>query len=269
MLNLLRQAIGKQQELKNDPRWEAELLPFAPPVLWFGDNRSILPKIVTIGANPSRREFLIDANVDPRNYHNYLIDGRCRFYVTEIPFSELHDIPDEIMEDIIDSFNNYFSNNPYATWFGNPTGGKVEAFMNGLGASIYNNDMHYRGIHIDLFPFATVKNFKKIYNLCNATLFLTNWAQSFLVELILRINPEKLIVFGISNYLRLLSIFNANNVLPLHFNIGDKTCPVYFNHLNFNHLNLPLIGLLINLGNPIGWSRNDLIQLGEYININQ
>ncbi len=153
MLDLLHQAISKQQELHNDPRWNVELLPFAPPVLWFGDLKSNLPKTVTIGANPSRKEFLKNAEANPNNYQNYFVGKLPRFHVFENPIYELNIIGDEILNEIINSYNNYFANSPYRTWFGKPNGGKVEALMNGLNGSFFNDNMTNRGIHIDLFPF--------------------------------------------------------------------------------------------------------------------
>lgn len=259
---LLLQAITKQQQLYPDPRWAAELLPYAPPVLWFGDLNSPQPKIVTIGANPSRREFLPSANANQNVYNNYLVGHKARFYVSNIPFANLLNIPNQTLDDIIKSYDDYFTKNPYAIWFGNHGGGKVEALINGLGASFYSNSYDYRGIHIDLFPFATMSNYTRIINLCNKSLFHTNWAQNFLLSLIQRIKPEKLIIFGISNYRSILRIFNKQDVVPRQINVGTKTCEVYYNVIGGN---LPIIGLYINLGNPIGWSRQELIQLGNSI----
>lgn len=265
MLDLLSQVIFKQQELSYDPRWKAELLPFAPPVLWFGDLTSNLSKTVSIGANPSRREFLKNANADPYDYQSYLLGGSHRFYVFENPLYELADINDNIKMEIINSYNTYFSSNPYQTWFGQENGGKVEALMNGLGSSFYNNDLYFRSIHIDLFPFATINDFSKIFELCKETLFLNNWARDFLTELVLEIKPEKLIVFGISNYQSFCKIFNLPYVLPTVVNIEGHSCSLHFNYLNLNYLIFPIIGLSVNLGNPIGWSTNNLNQLGELI----
>jgi hypothetical protein len=261
IFDLLVQAILKQKELYKDPQWQVELLPYASPVLWFGDLESNLSKIVSIGANPSRREFLNSATADTNNYQNYL----HRFYLFDSPIYELNNISDETLEGITNSYNNYFSNQPYRTWFGRLNGGKVEALMNGLGGSFYNNDLIFRSIHIDLFPFATISNFTEIYELCNDTLFQNKWAQNFLTELVLRIYPEKLIVFGISNYNNFCNIFNLPDVLPTVVNINSCTCNLYFNHLNLNDLIFPIIGLSINLGNPRGWSTNNLNQLGEFI----
>jgi len=265
MRELLYHAILKQQELHHIQVWENELLPYAPPVLWFGDLESQLPKIVTIGANPSRREFLPNADTNPHNRNNYLANHVQRFYVLDLPLPDLNNIPENLLDEIINSYNSYFASKPYATWFGAQGGGKVEAFINGLDASLYNNDNNYRGIHIDLFPFATVSDFGAIHDLCDQHLFQTGWAQELLEHLILNINPQKLIVFGISNYNWLLNILGIDEVNPEVFEINEKPCNVYFNNIN-HPLNIQLIGLSINLGNPYGWSRNDLIQLGEFVN---
>lgn len=257
---LLRNAILKQNQLFTYPGWANELLPFAPPVLWFGDLRSDLPKIVTIGANPSRREFLPSANANQNVYNNYLVGHKARFYVSNIPLTNLPNVSNQTLDDIISSYSDYFTKNPYATWFGKQGGGKVEALINGLGASFYSNSYDYRGIHLDLFPFATMSNYTRIISLCNVSLFNTNWAQNFLLSLIHRIEPVKLIIFGISNYRSILRIFNKQDVAPRPINIGTKTCDVYYNVIGGN---LPIIGFYINLGNPIGWSRQELIQLGN------
>lgn len=268
MRELLYQAILKQQELHHEQAWADELLPYAPPVLWFGDVESPLPKIVTIGANPSRREFLPNTDANPQNRNNYLVNHAQRFYVLDLPLLALNNIPENLLDEIINSYNNYFASNPYATWFGAQGGGKVEAFINGLEASLYNNDKNYRGIHIDLFPFATVSDFGSIHDLCNQDLFQTGWARQFLEHLVLNINPQKLIVFGISNYKWLLNLLDVEDVEPEVFEVSGKSCNIFFNYLN-NPFNYQLIGLSVNLGNPHGWSRNDLIQLGEFVNINQ
>ena len=72
-LELLVKALKKQHELFKIDYWASELLEFSPPVLWFGDSNK-KEKIVTVGANPSRREFL-----DKRN-GKYIVESNQRFY---------------------------------------------------------------------------------------------------------------------------------------------------------------------------------------------
>jgi hypothetical protein len=53
-IKLLKDAFIKQKKLFEKNEWSHQLLSYAPPVLWFGDINVPKPKIITIGANPSR-----------------------------------------------------------------------------------------------------------------------------------------------------------------------------------------------------------------------
>ena len=59
---LLLDATCKLVELHDDPKWAAQLPTRCPPVLWFGNATSSKPKVLTLGANPSREEFLSDSS---------------------------------------------------------------------------------------------------------------------------------------------------------------------------------------------------------------
>jgi hypothetical protein len=72
-IDLLAEAIRKQFELCKDPFWAAEIPVLCPPVLWFGNHRKE-EIIVTVGANPSRWEFL------DRKTGDYLAPVKRRFY---------------------------------------------------------------------------------------------------------------------------------------------------------------------------------------------
>ena len=65
-IELLQKAINKQNELLLLKGWKDELLSLAPPVLWFGNSNNNKAKIITIGANPSRSEFLNGNNTTLR-----------------------------------------------------------------------------------------------------------------------------------------------------------------------------------------------------------
>lgn len=54
--DLLIEATKKLIQIDGIIDWQNELLSKAPPVLWFGNSKSEKPKILTMGANPSRWE---------------------------------------------------------------------------------------------------------------------------------------------------------------------------------------------------------------------
>lgn len=266
-IELLQKAIKKQNELSLLNGWKDELLSLAPPVLWFGNNNTNKPKIITIGANPSRSEFLNGNNTTLRytsaDKLPYLSKSQQRFYTfdkneinSQLSIQKLHEI--------ISSYDNYFTNKPYRSWFGKENGGKVEALVNSFGASFYHHG-NKQAIHLDLFPFATHSDFNKIKHLAEDDLFSNSWAQEFLLNLINNIEPEIIIVFGIANY----NIFNKlfkNNLKQLAN--GNFTNNAENNHTNYfisNFNNIRIVGLSINLGNPRGFNREDLLNLGKKI----
>jgi len=266
-IELLQKAINKQNELLLLNGWKDELLSLAPPVLWFGNSNNNKAKIITIGANPSRSEFLNGNNTTlrgiPVDKLPYLRKLKQRFYTldetelnTELSLQKLHEI--------IKSYNNYFNTNPYRKWFGNENGGKVEALVNSFDASFYNAG-DKQALHLDLFPFTTLTDFHKIRHFAENDLFKTEWAQKFLLELINKINPEIIIVFGIANYNIFSGLFKSN--------LEELTDGKFINKAENNHTNyfiskfnnIILVGLSINVGNPRGFSREDLLNLGKEI----
>jgi hypothetical protein len=266
-IELLQKAIKKQNELSLLNGWKDELLSLAPPVLWFGNNNTNKPKIITIGANPSRSEFLNGNNSTLRGISAdnvpYLSKSQQRFYTFDK--NELtSDLSLQKLHEIINSYNNYFTNHPYRSWFGKVNGGKVEALVNSFGASFYN-DGNKQVLHLDLFPFATLSDFNKIKHLAEDDLFCNSWAQEFLLNLISNIEPEIIIVFGITNY----NIFNRlfkNNLKQLaNGKFINHTENNHTNYLISNFNNIKLVGLSINLGNPRGFNREDLLNLGKKI----
>jgi len=56
--DILIEATNKLITLSLKKDWGNELLLKVPPVMWFGDSKCEKEKILTIGANPSRWEFL-------------------------------------------------------------------------------------------------------------------------------------------------------------------------------------------------------------------
>lgn len=264
---LLRKAILTQNQLNKIVGWKDELLHLAPPVLWFGTTNNSKPKIITLGANPSRSEFLDGNNTTLKNIKivdvPYLNRANQRFYTFKK--NEVYDENDVTkLDKIIESYNNYFTNNPYKKWFGDKNGGKVEALVNGFNGSFYDA-ANKQAIHLDLFPFATLRDYSLIKHLPQNDLFKNGWAQTFLLELINFINTEVILVFGISNF----NIFNElfkDDIIKIKS--GTFKNSKGNNHTTY-HINefkkFKLVGLTINVGNPMGFSREDLKNLSKQI----
>ena len=163
MQQIIQDAINQQNALlsgANAQDWRKVLIPngsngVVPPIVWFGDTESEKPKVVTIGVNPSDREFC-----DGKG--NLLSKSRINLSLN--------------IAQLENSYNKYFNNNPYANWFGKK--GKVEGFLNGMQASYYGKGKR-QAIHIDLFPFATNPTYTRIQgyvgkDIVDQDLFKTN-----------------------------------------------------------------------------------------------
>lgn len=256
---ILIEAIKKNLELWEKSEWKRELIDIAPPVLWFGNFNSPKEKVLTIGANPSRCEFLERNN-----------ERVCREPLKKPRFAALSGKEDlesllgnkKLLEKIIDSYNSYFEVNPYSGWFGIKDGGKVEGFVNGLRGSFYEGSKKgdlFTAIHTDLFPFPTKEDFKEISNLAVNDLFKTNWARKTLSKIVELVRPKVIIVFGGTN---------ANYHKEYFGNDGEykESPPFHFSwHKGRSYGNIPTALINMNLGNPYGASKLDLNDFGEHV----
>lgn len=251
MKQLINDIVKKQTLLGIDAAWQ-NILMDVPPVLWFGNMESDKPKIVTIGANPSNREFYSKTG---KKYN--------RFSYTK-PY-------DAVQLDI--AYNKYFKQNPYKGWFGAEGGGRVEAFMNGLDASYYEDteERHYRNqaIHIDFFPFATCKKFRDISQIAESSLFATGWIDNSVKDLLDYINPKLIVVFGRLNNMCLDQYVPCitNNYVFTNW----KGCPnvkltAYYRIGRPKQDRLPpIICVSTYLGYPKGFTRQDLIYMAKEV----
>ena len=257
-IGLLAEAIRKQFELRENPIWTAEIPELCPPVLWFG-NHMKEELIVTVGANPSRWEFL------DRKTGDYLVPAKQRFY--HFRRSDMQSVLEDeaTMKQIIQSYDLYFHRNPYALWFGKRFGGKVEGFLNGLGASLYSQ-RGFGAVHTDLIPFVTMNDFSKLDgHRLQRDLFLNRWAQNFLNKLLNHLQPVAIMIFGRNNFDHYNKLVNRNIILDKNFTTGKNRAKYCVSYKRINGKNIPLIGLNINLGNPVGFSRQSLLKFGSTI----
>lgn len=164
------------------------LFPNVPPVSWFGDMSSEKPKVVVISANPNKPD---KPDNNPR-----------------IPYSTEWKKGGRDSTQLEHDYNNYFFHNPFTNWFGlNPSNeslyshsqGRIEDFLNGLDASFYGCKT-YQAIHIDLLPFSTKQSFVNVDSQLMAIEGLPKWIDDHIKEMIELIQPELIIINGISNF---------------------------------------------------------------------
>lgn len=258
--DLLINATEKLIELKDHPDWCGELPTKCPPIVWFGNSLAKLPKVITIGANPSRWEYL--------NRRDCSLLARQRFY---------HLAQDEVLEDVFDNeelrdriiagYNNYFLKNPYKKWFGKAGGSSynVQGFLSALGASYYEElGCKYQAIHIDLFPFATMTDYNKLRAIVYKYLFETDWSQGFIRRLCSWLNPQLLIIFGRGNAAAFKKHFDET--LELDYNTYDRAqYSVGYSLEQSVLLGAPTLCLTTNLGNPKGFTSESLKEYGRFI----
>ena len=270
---MLIEATGKLLELHKDSKWAKQLLLRCPPVLWFGNATSSKPKILTIGANPSRKEFLKDtpdkamekvSQTGDQSRLSYLEPPHNRFRLLS-DGETLADIltVEKTQEQIIASYNGYFTHNPYRTWFGHDRDNsyKVEGFLRGFGASYYDEDtLPQQAIHIDLFPFATIANFRSIKEMADAAFFADGWAKCMLCQLVEYLSPAACILFGRTNCEYFGQVDHSVDKDKIAWQKHGKAEYFIGHSENFG---VPIVGLSTNLGNPKGFDASGLRQYGE------
>lgn len=183
MNDLLLKCIEKRNLLKQDSDWREKLLPHATNVAWFGDLTDEKAKIMFVCLTPSEKEF------NDKNGIELTADKKRLFHLPTD--KEEHDC----LPYIIDAQNKYFNNNPYARFFGTKKPSWLEAFSQGMNASLYDtNNKDYRAIVIDLVPFVISDNYSNMEQLIHRDLIKTGFIKLYLEELIEKINPQVIVL---------------------------------------------------------------------------
>ena len=270
--DILCEATKKLITLSSTTGWNNELLSKALPVLWFGDSKSEKGKVLTMGANPSRWEFLdksaMKSCTEPYQkscYENKYLSNE-RFYHLhdkEDYYSILNDI--DVRKRIINSFDNYYTNNPYE-WFGSNKidSYRVEGVLRGLDTSYFESTSEYSACHIDIFPFATISDFNKIKEITERDVLANNWAKSLVDEIVDCFQPKLILVFGRTNFNYFIKYFNDTAPDELNFKAkkgGKGKCVVW----TTKYRNYNVTGVSVNLGNPKGFDASGLRELGNYL----
>lgn len=119
-----------------------DVISWAAPVPFFG--RIGDSRVATVGINPSSREF-----IDPDG--NSLVDHHLRIETLQsLAIPDWTHASGRDIRRVANSFEAYFENNPYRTWFD-----VLDRLLRPSGASYYSNSSLQCACHIDLVPFAT------------------------------------------------------------------------------------------------------------------
>jgi hypothetical protein len=268
---LLIEATKKLLWLRQQDGWAKELPRRCPPILWFGDAGSPKRKVLTIGANPSRWEYLdrscrraLDRFKESGEESLLCYLDKPRFRVLDASSESLGRVAEDpgLRAEIMQGYNNYFLENPYRRWFGREDGYNVEGFLRGLGASFYTAEtIPYQAIHIDLLPFATLSDFTKLEQMAADELFSSGWARQTVASLARLFQPPIIIVFGKTNA-RYLAKHVDESVSRLPWTGYSRAS---YQIGGAEELGAKIIGLSVNLGNPIGFSSADLRNFGTHV----
>lgn len=145
MIPALRNLVRR---LENPDIAQAGVIQWGSPVPTFGDLES--SKIATLGLNPSNREF-----VDIKG--NELIGPFRRFQtLRSLGLSHWSDATTKHLQMIEESCINYFSINPYHTWFK-----ELDNLLGGV-ASYYYAKSPRSACHLDVIPYATLSKWTEL-----------------------------------------------------------------------------------------------------------
>lgn len=222
-----------------------------PPVLWFGDIHNN-PQVLVISANPSRPD---KPNSNPR-----------------IPYCKKWNIDQPDVEELMKDYNNYFVNNPSKKWFGGDmshTQGRIEDFLNGLGASFFGRDNYIQAIHIDLLPFSTESTFTAIDSQIMAIEGVPQWINQHLHKMIELIKPKLIIINGSSNFAYFNQCIDMNtqpytaSYNPIALAPKEKSITIWYANKTDNVP--PIIATSVNMGSFCFHSKDTLRKLGEAV----
>ena len=222
-----------------------------PPVLWFGDIHKN-PQVLVVSANPSRPD---QPNSNPR-----------------IPYCKKWNIDQPDVEELMKDYNNYFVNNPSKKWFGGDmshTQGRIEDFLNGLGASFYGGKNYIQAIHIDLLPFSTESTFTAIDSQIMAIEGVPQWINQHLHKMIKLIKPKLIIINGSSNFAYFNQCIDMNaqpytaSYNPIALAPKEKSITIWYANKTDNVP--PIIATSVNMGSFCFHSKDTLRKLGEAV----
>jgi len=181
------------ERLSHERLIDAGVIGWASPVISFG-NFSTSP-IATLGLNPSNKEF-----VD--NNGNELEKMNRRFpTLRSLGIHSWTQIEQQHIEIILDANKNYFSRNPYDTWFKS-----LDNIISGTTYSYYKP--LFEACHLDLVPYTTFQKWGELSGKDRE--FLLSECESFIGRLLQASEISLLVLNGKSVVNSLASISNVN-----------------------------------------------------------
>lgn len=199
--NAIQQATSSLNQLKAIYSIDRSYIDFLIPICWFGDiSDESKPLILTLGINPSTREFPLRSN-----------RFKCLLGTTMSSQS------------LYDDYNGYFHYNPYRLWFDTQ-----EKYLRqcGLDASYYSQlNTKYRLVHIDITPFATNPTWSRFNRQCkNQSLNndMINAGLKLIKVLIEECNPKLILSFGGFN--EKMSVFINNPGSGFKYTCTQQLC---------------------------------------------
>ena len=143
--------------LDSDAAVKAGVIPWSCPVPAFGEVFS--PRLATLGINPSNREFVDQSGNELRGkfrrFHTLSSLGLYCWAEADARHLDL----------VLDTFQSYFSINPYHLWFR-----KLDFVIGGAKFSYYGGSRD--ACHLDLVPFATARKWSALSERQRASLLV-------------------------------------------------------------------------------------------------
>ena len=157
----------------------AGAIPWACPVLSFGD--FCRSHVATVGLNPSNREF-------QDQFGNELSGRERRFHtLTSLGLQDWSQIQGPSLLQMVGSYREYFSGNPYSRWFG-----PLDEAIAASGTSFFSNSNP--ACHLDLIPYATAEKWGELSPKNREV--LTTWAADTFAILLRESAVQLLILNG-------------------------------------------------------------------------
>lgn len=139
--NTLHVMVGELAAKLDDPLMQdASVIRWGSPIPAFGDISSA--RLATVGLNPSNNEFVDNNGTE--------LTGKERRFHTlrSLCLDRWSNLRKAHIAKIVESYAQYFTRNPYDTWFA-----QLEFIISGAGSTFYGSRSN--ACHLDLVPYAT------------------------------------------------------------------------------------------------------------------
>jgi len=186
---MINEVVDLLERMKDPDLSELDVITWGSPVPSFGNLAN--STIATLGLNPSNKEFLDDAGSE--------LSGLARRFHTlnSLGITDWDEATVDHYQSILQLCNEYFSRNPYDTWFK-----RLDYLISGTTLSYYFPSSG--ACHLDLIPFATSTKWGELSNWQKSTL-LSRYSD--LLGVLLKNSSVKVLVLNgksvIDNFLKI------------------------------------------------------------------